>query len=140
MDYDEKVGVQFEHVLERRMSNGAVVCLGRALLAPLVLMSGVAAAGPLAGAIQPTATTSPLAVGSLPALPAAAGLSSPASIGAMNVQGQGVLPGLDAVADSQHKQPATRTGVSTNAIRPIRVPPNVLPITLPVTLPLVSGS
>ena len=141
MDYDEKVGIQFEHVVERRMSNGAVVCLGRALLAPLVLMSGVAAAGSLAGVVQPTVTTSPLtSMGSLPALPAAASLSAPASIGAMNVQGQAALPGLEAVADSQHKQPATRTGVSTNAIRPIRVPPNVLPITLPVTLPLVSGS
>ena len=136
MDYDEEVGIQFEHVVERRMSNGAVVCLGRALLVPLVLMSGAAAAGSLAGVVQPAATTSPLTVGSLPALPAAASLSSPASIGAMNVQGHAALPGLDAVADGQHKQPATRTGASTNGIRPIRVPPNVLPI----TLPLVTGS
>jgi len=123
------------------MSNRAAVHFGRALFVPLVLLSGAAVAGPLAAVTQPTAgtpslTSAPSAVNSLPALPSGAGLPSAASMSATNIQGSAALPGLDGITDSQRKQSAIRTGTSTNAIRPIRVPPNVLP----VTLPLATGS
>ena len=141
MDYDEKVGIQVENVVEKRMSGRAAVHFGRALFVPLVLLSAAAVAGPLGVVPQPTVTTPSLAavpapVNSLPVVPSGAGLSSPVSMGAMNIQGPAALPGLDSVTDTQRKQSATRTGISTNGIRPIRVPPNVLP----VTLPLATGS
>ncbi len=120
------------------MSSRAAVYFGRAVFVPLVLLSGAAAAaGPLAALTQPTASTpslasAPSAVNSLPALPSGAGLPSAASMGTTNIQGSAALPGLDGITDNSRKQSAIRTGTSTNAIRPIRVPPNVLPITLPV--------
>jgi len=126
------------------MSNRATVRFGRALFVPLVLLSGIAAAGPLLGLPTSTITQSTLATPSLAVAPLLTGslpaihLSSPASIDAMNVQGSAALPGLGDVTNNQRRQPALRTGTSTNGIRPIRVPPNFLPITFP--LPLVTGS
>ena len=123
------------------MSNRAAVHFGRALFVPLVLLSGAVAAGPLAAVTQSTAGTpslasAPSAVNSLPVMPSGASMPSAASMGAMNIQGSAALPGLDSITDNQRKQSAIRSGTSTNSIRPIRVPPNVLP----VTLPLATGS
>lgn len=120
------------------MSSRAAVYFRRAVFVPLVLLSGAAAAaGPLAGLTQPGVGTSsfaaaPTAVNSLPVVvPSNAGLPSAAAMGNMNLQSS-ALPGLDGLADSQRKQSAVRSGTTTNGIRPIRVPPNVLPIVLPV--------
>ncbi len=121
------------------MSSRAAVYFRRAVFVPLVLLSGAAAAaGPLAGLTQPGVGTSsfaaaPTAVNSLPVVvPSDAGLPSAAAVGNMNLQSSAALPGLDGLADNQRKQSAVRSGTTTNSIRPIRVPPNVLPIVLPV--------
>lgn len=113
------------------MNNQAAFHFGRALFVPLILLSGAVAAGPVA--VLPPAAVAPPAVSaaalparsttaSLPAMPAGAGVSSPAaSTDAMSSQSAATLPGLDGLADNQSKDSAAAVS-GTKAIRPIRLP------------------
>ena len=109
----------------------------------LVLCCGAASAGPLAALptsaanqpallAAPSLAAAPSSLSALPALPHSAALASTISINALNTLSPAALPGLEGVADSQQKVSATKAGISTNGIRPIRVPGNInLPIPIP---------
>ena len=106
-----------------------------ALVASLVFTSGAAMAGSLAlpvgsagqsAALPSLGTTSSSASAALPAMPAtASSLPSAVPASAGQATANGTLPGLDGLGDKQ-----------VNAIRPIRIPPNVIP---PIALPVSTG-
>ena len=104
-----------------------------ALVASLVFASGAAMAGGLAlpagSAAQSVAlpslnTAAPSSSAALPAMPASgSSLPAVAQNNTNSAAGSSTLPGLDGLSGKQ-----------VNAIRPIRIPPNVsLPIPLPAS-------